>query len=127
MTNNLPTAGADMKQQKKQLLDHFQKLSKEDAQTLLSFAEFLAARSQPARAMEPLTLNKIERPAEESVIAAIKRLSSSYPMLDKDKMLTETSSLMAQHIMQGRASHEVIDELELVFERHFSIHSEETD
>ncbi len=113
-----------MKQQEKQLLNHFHKLGKEDAQAVLSFAEFLVARSLPAEPKEPLVVKKIERPTEESVIAAIKRLSASYPMLDKDKMLTETSSLMAQHIMQGRAANEVIDELEQIFERHFDTYRE---
>lgn len=116
-----------MKQQLKQLLKHYRNLSAEDARTLLSFAEFLAARSAPPESKEFLTLNKIERPAEESVIAAIKRLSASYPMLDKDKMLTETSALMAQHIMQGKVANEVIDELELTFERHYAVYSEEMD
>jgi len=114
-----------MKQSEQKLLNHFRKLSAEDARALSSFAEFLAARSEPAGSRESLTVNKIERPVEESVIAAIKRLSASYPMLDKDKMLTETSALMAQHIVQGRVANEVIDELEQIFERHYDAHSEE--
>lgn len=116
-----------VKQQKKQLLDYFEKLSVEDAQTLLSFAEFLAARSQPKCEQDEMVVNRIERPASESVIAAIKRLSKSYPMLNKDRMLSETSSLMAQHIMQGRLANEVIDELELIFERHYIVYTEQRD
>lgn len=116
------TGQADMKQKEKQLLNHFRKLSSEDARSLLSFAEFLAVRSLSAGPEESLQLNKIERPAEESVIAAIKRLSVSYPMLDKDRMLTETSALVAQHIMKGREANEVIDDLEQVFERHYATH-----
>ncbi len=46
-------------------------------------------------------------------------------MLDKDKILTETSSLMTQHVVQGRDVVEVIDELELVFERHYDAFREE--
>lgn len=114
-----------MNQREKQLLKHFRKLSTQDAHSLLSFAEFLAARSQPETDIESLTVNRIERPAEETVIAAIKRLSASYPMLDKDKMLTETSSLVAQHLVQGRAANEVIDELEQVFERYYEAFREE--
>lgn len=114
-----------MKQTEKKLLNHFRKLTKQDAQSLLSFAEYLAARSQPVEPEEALLVNKIERPAEETVIAAIKRLSASYPMLDKDKMLTETSALMAQHIVQGRVANEVIDELEQVFERHYDAYRED--
>jgi hypothetical protein len=40
-------------------------------------------------------------------------------MLDKAKLLNETSALMAQHVMQGRPAEEVIDELEIVFEMHY--------
>ena len=116
-----------MKQSEKKLLNFFRKLSKTDADTLLSFAEFLAERSQPDSETEQLVVDKIERPEEESVIAAIKRLSISYPMLDKDAMLTETSSLMTQHVIQGRAAQEVIDELEVLFERHYDAFKEETE
>lgn len=116
-----------MKQKEQQLLNHFRKLSSEDGLSLLSFAEFLAARSRPVEPEESLLVNKIERPADESVIAAIKRLSASYPMLDKEKMLTDTSALMTQHIMQGRPVNEVIDELEQVFERHYANYSENID
>ncbi len=124
MTDSLYEGPLDMKQQEKQLVTYFHQLSEEDAQAVLSFAEFLVARSLPAERKAPLLVNKIERPAEESVIAAIKRLSASYPMLDKDKLLTETSSLVTQHIMQGRAANEVIDELEQIFECHFDTYRE---
>jgi hypothetical protein len=40
-------------------------------------------------------------------------------MLDHSKMLHEASSLMAQHMMQGRPAEEVIDELEEMFRRDF--------
>ncbi|MDH5444832.1 MAG: Crp/Fnr family transcriptional regulator [Gammaproteobacteria bacterium] len=116
-----------MKQSEKKLLEYFRKLSTQDAQNLLSFAEFLAAKSLLEPDPETLTVNKIERPTDESVIAAIKRLSASYPMLDKGKMLTETSSLMTQHVIQGRSAIEVIDELELVFERYYDAYKEESE
>ena len=116
-----------MKQSEKQLLNFFRKLSNQDAQTLLSFAEFLAARSQADIEPETLVVNRIERPEKESVIGAIKRLSASYPMLDKDKMLTETSSLMAQHVVQGRDAIAVIDDLEQVFERYYAEFRDETE
>lgn len=40
-------------------------------------------------------------------------------MLDRSKLLNETSALMAQHVMQGRSAVEVIDELEVVFQTHY--------
>ena len=107
-----------MKQSEKKLLKLYGELSDEDQRTLLAFAEFLHARGVPEH-MEPLPPQPIPRPAQETVIAALKRLSQSYPMLDKARMLNETSVLVAQHVMQGRAAGEVIDELEVIFERHY--------
>jgi hypothetical protein len=53
------------------------------------------------------------------VVAAIKRLSQTYFMLDKTRMLGHTSGLMTQHIMAGREAREVIDELEAIFRREY--------
>jgi len=96
----------------------FKQLPPEHQQTLLAFAEFLQNRivSKPTPPWQPKYL---PRPPEESVVAAIKRLSKSYPMLNKAKMLDETSSLMTEHILQGRDKVSVIDELEAIFEQHY--------
>nr|MBS0020606.1 Crp/Fnr family transcriptional regulator [Gammaproteobacteria bacterium] len=103
-----------MQQQKRRLLQLFSALSAADRETVLLFAEFLNARpGQEVVAISPPRV--LPRPSEESVIAAIKRLSASYPMLDGTAMLNDTSTLMAQHILQGRAASEIIDELEEVF------------
>jgi hypothetical protein len=40
-------------------------------------------------------------------------------MLDRSKMLNETSVLMTQHVISGRDAVEVIDELEILFRRHY--------
>ncbi|EHQ51052.1 hypothetical protein ECTPHS_00085 [Ectothiorhodospira sp. PHS-1] len=93
-------------------------LSAADRETLLAFAEFLAGRAAAAPTSVPAP-EPIPRPEEESVIRAMKRLSATYPMLDKACLLNETSQLMTQHVMQGRAAVEVIDELEAVFARHY--------
>jgi hypothetical protein len=53
------------------------------------------------------------------VVVAIKRLRATYPMLEPSKLLTETYELMTQHVMQGRDRVEVIDELEVIFRRHY--------
>lgn len=102
----------------KRLRQIFERLDPQRRETLLEFAEFLDSRTEtpPAEIPEP---EAIPRPEDESVVAAIKRLSASYPMLDRAKILHQTSGLMAQHVMQGRAAAEVIDELEVVFERHY--------
>jgi hypothetical protein len=96
----------------------FKQLPPEQQETLLAFAEFLQSRlvEKPIPPPQP---KRLPRPPNESVVAAIKRLAQSYPMLDKAKMLNETSRLMTEHILQGRDRVEVIDELETVFLRHY--------
>lgn len=93
-------------------------LPEAQAVALLEYAEFLASRhSAPAdTASEPLT---IPRPGQESVIKAIRRLGATYPMVDRSKILNETSVLMTQHVIHGRDATEVIDELEILFRRHY--------
>lgn len=112
------------------LLQMFRRLPPAEQGHLLSFAEFLASRSDmpiPAAtalaAPEPATIPEpvaIPRPEQESVVKAVKRLAQTYPMLDKSKMLNDTSSLVMQHVIQGRAAVEVIDELEIVFQQHYA-------
>lgn len=94
----------------------YQRLPAAERETLLAFAEFLVSRSGVPVDITP---RPTERPAQESVVAAIKRLSASYHMLDRSKMLHETSGLMTEHLMQGRPAPEVIDELEALFRRHY--------
>ncbi len=102
----------------KRLAQIYAQLAEAERKTLLDFAEFLAARSQSDKpvSLEP---KPIPRPAEENVVAALKRLRETYHMLDHSKMLNEASALMAQHMMQGRPAQEVIDELEQIFQRDF--------
>jgi len=59
---------------------------------------------------------EIPRPEEERVVAAIKRLSATFPMLQKSSMLNETAALMSEHILKGRDAVEVIDKLEIQFQ-----------
>ena len=109
-----------MKSSEKKLLDIFRNLSADHRRTLIAFADFLAIQSNTNAdeniVHEPVA---IERPENESVIAAIKRLSESFPMLDKAKLLNDTSNLVTQHVVQGKSATEVIDELEVVFRRHY--------
>ena len=109
-----------MKATEKKLLKYFSRLPAEQKQTLLEFAEFLAQKFDNSvsenEIQQPV---RLERPAEESVVAAIKRLTASYPMLNRDKLFNETSTLMTRHVMQGQEAQLVIDELELLFERHY--------
>ncbi len=107
----------------RRLLKAFAGLTPEQQATVADFAEFLAARgageeadAEPAPPAEPVP---IPRPEKESVVAAIKRLTATYPMLERSAMLNETSSLMTQHVVQGRPAREVIDDLEALFRRHY--------
>ena len=103
----------------RRMLKLYNALSEEDRRTLEAFAEFLAARDIPP-VEEPLQQPKlIERPKEESVVAAIKRLSAAYYMLDKSLLFNDTSTLMTAHIIQGRAASDVIDELESLFQAQY--------
>lgn len=108
-----------MNPREKKLLNRFRELPEAERDTLLAFAEFLAERREPQIPREIPKPDAIPAKENESVVGALKRLSSSYHMLDKAKMLNETSALVAQHVMQGRERGEVIEELELVFERHY--------
>ena len=113
-----------MKSTEKKLLKLFAKLSETQQQTLLSFAEFLAQQTDDSSNDQAKELPKPvlqDRPEEETVVGAIKRLTASYPMLEKDKLFNETSVLMTKHIMQGHEAHLVIDELELLFQRHYDV------
>ena len=104
-----------------ELLAAFRRLAGQDRQALLAFAEFLAERRSATTPGEAVAVPQPEpRPAGESVVMAIKRLTRTYPMLDRRKLMGPTSLLMSQHALQGRAGAEVIDELEVVFERHYA-------
>ena len=110
-----------MKPAEKKLLKLYSKLSPEQQVTVLQFAEFLLEKGSIDHSVaEPVPEPEIiERPEEETVVAAIKRLTASYPMLDRDKLFNETSSLMTRHVMQGEDVTIIIDELELLFERKY--------
>ncbi|MEA3410950.1 MAG: Crp/Fnr family transcriptional regulator [Pseudomonadota bacterium] len=113
----------------RKLVRNFSRLSPGDRETVIAFVEFLLQRSEEGPsddagdtpAAVPLD---IPRPAVESVVKAIKRLSATYPMVEKSEMLNETSSLMTQHLVQGRRASEVIDDLEAMFSAHFEVWKE---
>jgi hypothetical protein len=105
--------------EEKKLLRLFRSLHASQRETALAFLEFLAARSGPPEPREAEAPRPIPRPAEETVVRAIKRLKETYPMLDAGSLLQETSGYLSQHVMQGRPAVEVIDELEILFARHY--------
>lgn len=115
-----------LKQQEQRLLEYFQQLSTQDGHALLRFAAFLAG-DQAAAETDPSEQQNVddasaipqpqitERPQNERVVDALKRLSNAYPMLEKKKLLDKASGLVAQHIMFGKPAKDVIDEIEKLF------------
>ena len=127
--------------QQKALLDTLEKLTSTDQSAVAGFAEFLLSRasgvSVPSQAItmpvadtppeeipEP---EHIPAPENERVIAALKRLTKTYPMLSKTRTLEMTSDLVTQHIMQRREASEVIAELERVFQKEYEALKQGTD
>ncbi len=109
-----------MNPKEKRLLKLFRKLSEIDQLGLSRYAEYLVHSAEQGKGPESIPApERIPRPEKESVVGAIKRLSASYGMLDSPKLLNDTSNLMTQHVMHGKAVVEVIDELEQLFERHY--------
>ena len=118
----LPTMPIQGSKSERKLIKLFKALDGEKQETLLSFAEFLLFQSVGQSDLEQVEEKKIitqpldiVRPDNESVIKAIKRLSETYPMVDKDNILHPISDLMTAHMLQGKAAEKVIDELEAVF------------
>jgi hypothetical protein len=114
--------------QQRQLLSAYSKLPEKDRETLLLFAEFMLQQAQSAEqeqsdiSPEPV---EIRRPEDESVVGALRRLNETYPMLEKSLLLNEASALMTSHVVKGQSAVDVIDELEILFEREYQFFSEQ--
>ncbi len=117
----MPVQGS---KEERRLIKLYQSLTEADQQTLFSFAEFLQTNNNERAATDNQELEKeiiptepldIQRPKEESVVKAIKRLTKNYPMVDKESILHPISGFMTSHILQGRGANEVIDDLEALF------------
>ena len=111
--------------EQRELLQCYDAIDEQDRASLLAFGQFLASRATAAEPCESVVAEprRIPRPDKESVVAAIKRLSSSYFMLDARAMLDDTASLMSGHILQGRRAEQVIDDLEDLFLEHYRRYS----
>ena len=137
-----------MSNREERLLEILRGLPEAEASSLLDYAEFLLTRApqnqllealSSAAAMQGIATEKpmpvattiakakpdniepanIPRPQTETIIGAVKRLSETYHMLSKDKMLHETADLVGQSLMGARDTADVIDELEAVFRRNY--------
>ncbi len=106
----------------RKLIKLFKSLDDSNKEMLIVFAEFLQSRNasqEPVAVDEAMSVSveplDIPRPESESVVKAIKRLTATYPMVNKEDLLHPISGLMTSHIMQGKRAEEVIDELEILF------------
>jgi len=117
--------------EERRLLELFRGLQAGDRQSLLAFAGFLEAggasgapssvgdEAGRSRELGPTEPRALPRPPGETVVAAIKRLSYCYHMLERRALLDESATLMSAHLLGGRPAGEVIDELEALFARHY--------
>ncbi len=104
--------------EEQELIERFRALDAERQALLLEFAEFLAHRAASA-APQTIAPRPEPRAENETVVKAIQRLTRTYPMLDRRKLLVETSRCVEQHVIHGRDANEVITDLELIFEQHY--------
>jgi len=133
----MPSGGNNLNKKERELLKLYKELGESDQTTLHAFAQFLNSRTDTASdedkpdkkideiPTQPLT---IPRPDEESVIKGIKRLTATYPMVDKENILHPISDLMTSHMIQGKKAKDIIDELENVFLKEYKAqYSNKTD
>ncbi|MFP4559897.1 MAG: hypothetical protein ACLFRB_05020 [Thiohalorhabdus sp.] len=123
-----------MTENEKRLLQALERLPAEQQRQLVEYAEFLVGRTgvgeggteEPGAGVagaaapeEPESPRPVEKDPEEGPVQAIKRLRQTYPMLERSKLLDETTSIMAKRYLQDKPESEVIEELEETFERHY--------
>jgi hypothetical protein len=107
-----------------QLSAVFEQLTPERQQSLYDFAQFLLLQQGgPKASAVSQTPLDIPRPDAESVVAAIKRLAKTYPMLNREALLHDASTLMSAHVMQGRSANDVIDDLQALFESAYTAYN----
>lgn len=106
------------KHNSRDLAEIFDTLDDERKASLLDFAEYLQSKGGLVKKEvgEPVD---IPRPKEETVVGAIKRLKQTYPMIENMSVFSAASSLMTDHMVNGRDVVEVIDEMEKLFEESF--------
>jgi len=114
----------------RELLALLRELGDSQKRSLLDFGRFLAQQAEtPGQSGEQVPAKPLglPRPEDEKVVAAIRRLAQNYPMLNRDTLLHETSSLMTAHVMHGRDAVEVIDQLEKLFHGAYQAHCNKGD
>ena len=97
------------------LIDLYEAMDDNRRKSLSDFADFLYAQAGPV-SKEISPPENIPRPEQETVVGAIKRLKTTYFMIESMSVFSEASSLMTEHMVKGRDVAEVIDEMEVLFE-----------
>ena len=106
-----------MKQRIDRLDSLMKQLSATHQQSVIDFTRFLVEQYRLESVSDEIPEPRsVKRPADETVVGAIKRLKKTYYMLNTDDLLNKASALMGQHILQGRESESVIDDLQHLFE-----------
>ena len=97
------------------LLSIFESLNEERQNGLLEYAEFLQSKGD-LQTKEVASVVAIDRPEEETVVGAIKRLKLTFPMIESMSVFSASSSLMTEHMVNGRDAAAVIDDMEKLFD-----------
>ncbi len=97
------------------LIELYEAMDPERQRSLCDFADYLYAQAEPvSKEIPPPDL--IPRPEKETVVGAVKRLKTSYHMVESMTIFSAASSLMTDNMVKGRDVVEVIDEMEQLFE-----------
>jgi len=109
----------------RQLCQIYKKLNHSKRETLLSFAEFLTLQQISTKKIDKVK-TVLHQPLltiaekNESVVKGIKRLKSSYFMIDDQNLFHEISALMSAHIMKGVSTEDTLLKIEVVFEKFYN-------
>ena len=113
------------------LMQMFDLLAPAQRDTVLSFAEFLVDRTRrpgdaPVSERSAVSAGPLaqpvfeERPDEETVTAALSRLSRVYHMLDTDLLVERASDeLLSRDAIASLSQRGLVDELERFFAEHY--------
>ncbi len=107
-----------MSPEARRLAQTFDRLADPERAMLAAFADFLAERCAALPVAPVVTL----RPAEETVIQAVKRLKRSYPMLERRTLMQPVGALVSAHMLDGRPAAETVDALEALFAERYRAH-----
>ena len=128
MFPNIPPPQQQSTEERK-LCQLYKSLGDHQRETLLAFAAFLSEKQTTSEIVEPEAILQypllIEVTDNESVVKGIKRLKSSYFMIEDENLLHEVSALMSEHIMKGVSAKEIIPRVEVVFKKFYQQYKDE--